>query len=121
MTAPAPKPATPLPWEFRHGAGEFSLGGSMGDALHIKYDPRTTTTCLHQWDAAYIIHAANTLPKLEAEIDRLRERVRVLEEALRGEVFMRLKGLHGLRLEGEPKPINNIAALQSIYRALEAK
>ena len=69
MTTNTIKPATPLPWEWkRTPITEFALGGAQGDALYIKSDPATTYISMHQWDAAYIVHACNAYPELVAAL-----------------------------------------------------
>jgi hypothetical protein len=80
---PTPKPGTPLPssslpWRIvgRYGENGMVIGDHQEGATRIA----GTDTCAVQEvfnaaNAAYIVHAANELPKLEAERDSLKQSV----------------------------------------------
>lgn len=88
MTTPAP--ASPLPWYVtgplseeeacRIGGVPVSICRSVPDEDGgADRDIDLFDDGLSEADAAYIVHAANTLPKVEAERDRLRALLKTLE------------------------------------------
>ena len=68
------RPATPLPWQD-HSNGKANLG-----TVGTNYGRFSVPS---KQDAAYIVHAANSLPALEAEVAKLRAERAELVAALR--------------------------------------
>ena len=74
------KPATPLPWKL---AGDPAWGVNGANGLNVAQAHQVTPgpaglDAARGENAAYIVHAANELPKLEAENARPREELREL-------------------------------------------
>ena len=71
----APKPATPLPWETPGWDGDARIicaspKGKRRTLAHIEDMPDIGV--LADANAAYIVHACNSLPRLEADLAELR-------------------------------------------------
>jgi hypothetical protein len=66
----APKPATPLPFAVEAGDGCYTIRHAEGGrvtSLHYASGIRAQKECQRD-DAAYIVHACNALPRMEAAL-----------------------------------------------------
>jgi len=89
MTA-TPKPATELPWhysntnaerEYVRGENNQPVFGGHYTGHGNRYGGRKPNGHVTK-DMKYIVHACNTLPTLQAEVERLREALEAASEAV---------------------------------------
>jgi hypothetical protein len=72
MTAPAVRPATPLPWHTDFEALGVCVIGTPNRQIGEVYEDGQEQTVEDEANAAYIVAACNALPALEAENAQLR-------------------------------------------------
>lgn len=80
-----PKPATSLPWSMR-ADGLLQDSAAMPIARMVSASLMARSIVDREERAAYIVHACNEYPRLEAENARLTQQVRLLSEAVRNMV-----------------------------------